>query len=202
MISLGNWYANQRQFACAIDAFESAHRIDPGSAHIYYLLGLSYYMAGRNSEAIAPLQESVRSDPGLTKAHVILASAYANLANPHDAEAQWEAALKLDPSNAIAQDGVCRALIAQGQSEPVISALSGAHLDDNLTADLVQALEMENRLKVAADVLNHRLRTFPSSNQLVYAMVKVQARLEHPEEGARIAEAFASAPHAFEAQKL
>jgi tetratricopeptide (TPR) repeat protein len=203
MTSLGNWYADQQQFGCAIDAFESAHRLDPGSAHINYLLGLSYYMAGRHSEAIAPLQESVRSDPGVTKAHLILASAYAKLGDPHAAEAQWEAALKLDPNSAMAQDGLCRALLAQGQSSPVISVLSGAHLDENLTADLVQALEMENRLKDAADVLNRALRTYPSSNQLVYAMVTVQARLEHPEEGARIAAAYASAhPHDFEAQKL
>jgi tetratricopeptide (TPR) repeat protein len=203
MSNLGNWYASQRQFACAMDAFQSAHRLDPGSAHIDYLLGLSYYMAGRNNEAIAPLQESVRIDPAVAKVRLILASAYANLGNPRAAEPQWEAALKLDPGSAMAQDGLCRSLLAQGQSSPVISVLSGAHLDENLTADLVQALEMENRLKDAADVLNRGLRAYPSSSQLVYAMVTVQARLEHPEEGARIAEAYASAhPHDFEAQKL
>jgi tetratricopeptide (TPR) repeat protein len=203
MSSLGNWYANQQQFACAIDAFQSAHRIDPGSAHINYLLGLSYFMAGRTSEAIPPLEESVRSDPSVARAHLILASAYVKLANPRAAEAQWEAALKLDPGSAMAQHGLCRALIAQGQSEPVVALLSGAHLDESLTADLVQALEMENRLKEAVDVLNHALRLYPASNELVYAMVTVQVRLQHPEEGARIAEAHANAfPHDFEAQKL
>ena len=54
--NLGNWYADHHQFDCAIDAFRSARKLEPGSAHIRYLLGLSLYMEGRLSEAAEPLQ--------------------------------------------------------------------------------------------------------------------------------------------------
>lgn len=203
MSNLGNWYASQKQIDCAIDAFQSAHRLDPNSAHISYLLGLSYYMAGRHKEAVAPLQESLSADPKVARTHVILASVYADMGNPHAAEGEWEAALKLDPTSAMAEDGLCRAFLAQGQPDPVILGLNGVHLDENLTADLVQALELENRLNDAKDVLTRALRTYPASNKLVYGMVTVQVRLSNPAEAARIAEAFARAhPHDFEAQKL
>lgn len=199
----GNWFAAHQQTDCAIEAFQSAHRLDPGSAHISYLLGLTYYMAGRAAEAENPLEKSVLEDPSQLKPHLILAATLATLGKPRDAADQWQAALKLDPHSAMAQDGFCRALLAQGQSAPVIVALSSAHLDESLTLDLVQALEMENKLTEAAHVLGPALKTWPLSLAIVYAMVTIEVRQQHPEEGARVAEAFANAhPRDFAAQKL
>jgi tetratricopeptide (TPR) repeat protein len=201
--NLGNWYADHHQFDCAIDAFRSARKLEPGSAHIRYLLGLSLYMAGRPAEAAEPLQESVNADPTVLKPHLILASVLAEQGKVQAAEAQWEAALKLDPSSVMARDGLCKSLLAQGQSEPVINLLSGSRPDETLTLDLVEALELESRLQAAADILTRALKLYPSSHALVYAMVTVQVKLQHPEEGARIAENFMKAhPGDFAAQKL
>jgi tetratricopeptide (TPR) repeat protein len=199
----GNWFATHQQTECAIEAFQSAHRLDPGSAHISYLLGLSYYMAGRAAEAEDPLEKSVLGDPSQLRPHLILASTLAALGKSRAAADQWQAALKLDPHSAMAQDGLCRALLAQGQTEPVIAVLRSARLDENLTLDLAQAYEMENNFSEAALVLTPALKAYPSSDALVFAMVTVDVHQQHPEEGARVAEAFAKAhPHDFNAQKL
>ena len=201
--NLGNWYADHRQFDCSVEAFQSAQKLEPNSAHVSYLLGLSLYMGGHLAEAVLPLQQSVQTDPTVLKPHLILASVLAALRNTHAAQAQWEAALKVDPNSTMALDGLCKALIAQGQSEPVIALLTGAHLDENLTIDLVEGLEMENKLQAAAEVLTRALSAYPSSHSILYAMVTIDVKLQHPEEGARIAENFAKAhPGDFEAQKM
>jgi tetratricopeptide (TPR) repeat protein len=199
----GNWYAAHQQIDCAIDAFQSAHQLNPGSAHISYLLGLSFYMAGQAVEAEEPLEKSVQADPSQLKPRLILASTLAALGKQRAAADQWTAALRLDPHSAMAQNGLCKALLAQGQADPVIAVLSHARLDEDLTLDLVQAYEMVNKLGEAARVLGQAVKSWPSSNALVYALVTVDVRQQHPEEGARVAEAYAKArPHDFEAQKL
>jgi tetratricopeptide (TPR) repeat protein len=201
--NLGNWYADHHQFDCATDAFRSARKLQPDWAHIRYLLGLSLYMAGHLAEAAEPLQESVDADPAVLKPRLILASDLAALGKTRAAEAQWEASLKLDPGSVMAKDGLCRALLAQGQSEPVVQLLSNSRPDETLTLDLVQALVLEGHLQAAADLLTRALKLYPSSHALVYAMVTVQVKLQHPEEGARIAENFMKAhPGDFAAQKL
>ena len=201
--NVGNWYADHKQFDCAIDAFQSAHRLDPGSAHINYLLGLSLYMAGRPADAVEPLQHSVQSDPAELRPHLILATALTNLRRVQAAEEQWQAALQIDPHSAMAQDGLCKALLSQGRPEPVISLLRNSRLDEDLSLDLVEAYEMEDRLDDADKILETATRAYPSSSALMYALVTVDVREHHPEEGARVAEAYAHAhPHDFTAQKL
>jgi len=201
--NLGNWYADHHQFECAVDAFQNAHKIEPESAHINYLLGLSLYMGGRSAEAVTPLQQSVQKDPAQLKPHLILGSALSALGMTRAAEDQWEAALKLDPNSAMAREGLCKALLAQGRADPVIALLSGAHLDENLALDLAQAYVMEYKLTDAAKVLTQARRTYPWSTALVYGLVTVSVKQGHPEEGARIAGEFAKAhPHDMSAQKI
>jgi tetratricopeptide (TPR) repeat protein len=201
--NLGNWYADHRQFACAVDAFENARKLEPESAHVNYLLGLSLYMGGHGADAVDPLQQSVQKDPGVLKPHLILASVLAELGKNHAAEDQWEAALKLDPHSEMAREGLCKVLLAENRPEPVVALLESARLDEKLAADLAQAYVMEYKLPEAAKVLERALKTYPSSLVLVYGLVTISVRQGHPEEGARIAEEFARAhPHDMSAQKI
>jgi tetratricopeptide (TPR) repeat protein len=199
----GNWYAQNQQFDCAVDAFRSAQKLDPTSAHIDYLLGLSLYLAGHSAEAAEPLQHAVRADPSILRPHVILASVLMKLGQYRPAAEQWQAALKLDPHSTMAQDGLCKALLALGQSEAVVGLLSGKSLDEDQIVDLVQALEMENHIDEAADVLTRAMKTYPSSDALAYAMVTVLVKQHHPERAGSFAETFAHVhPRDFSAQKI
>ena len=200
---LGNWYAAHQQFDCAIDAFQSARKLEPDSAHIDYLLGLSQSMAGRYEEAVEPLRQSVERDASVLKPHIVLASVLSKLGRQQMAVEQWEEALRIDPHSAVAEDGLCRALLAQRQADPVIALLSNAHLDEKLAFDLAQAYSMEFRLTEAKAVLRQAIQTYPFSAPLVYGLVTVSVKQDHPEEGARVAAVFAAAhPHDLSAQKL
>lgn len=134
---------------------------------------------------------------------MVLGSVLAKLGRQRAAEEQWEAALRLDPHSTTAQDGLCKALLAQGQADPVIALLGNARLDENLTVDLVQAYAMEYKLSDAQKLLTRAIKTYPSSIALVYSLVTVDVKQGHPEEGARVAEAFAMAhPRDMAAQKI
>jgi tetratricopeptide (TPR) repeat protein len=200
---LGNWYAGHDQLDCAVDAFRSAHQLDPDSAHINYLLGLSLSMSERLEEAVPPLEDSVRADPSASRPRMILGSVLSKLGRPRAAAEQWEAALRLDPHSTMAEDGLCKALLAQGQADPVIALLSNAQLNEALTVDLVQAYAVEYKLNDAQKLLAQAIKTYSSSAALVYSLVTVDVKQGHPEEGARVAEAFARAhPHDISAQKI
>lgn len=199
----GNWYAQNHQLDCAIDAFRSAQKLDPASAHIDYLLGLSLYLAGHSAEAAEPLQQAVHADPSILRPHLILASVLMKLGQYRPAAEQWQAALKLDPHSTMAQDGLSKALLALGQSEAVVGLLSNKSLDEDQIVDLVQALVMENHIDDAADVLTRAMKSYPASDALAYAMVTVIVKQHHPERAAAFADSFARAhPHDFGAQKI
>lgn len=200
---LGNWYADHHQFDCAIDAFQSAHKLEPDSAHIEYLLGLSYYMASRYEDALEPLRQSIQTDAGALKPHMILAATLSKLGRQSAAADQWEVALHIDPQSTAALDGLSRALLAEGKVDPVIALLSHAHLDEELALDLAQAYSKEYKLTEAKDVLTQAMRDNPATAALVYSLVTIDVKQGHPEEGARAAQSFAEAhPHDLAAQKI
>jgi tetratricopeptide (TPR) repeat protein len=62
-IVLGVWFAEHKQFSCAIDSFEAALRIDPGSWEAHYDLGLVLIDAGRDDDAERHLRAALPSAP-------------------------------------------------------------------------------------------------------------------------------------------
>lgn len=201
--NVGNWYAEHQQFRCAIDAFQSAHQLSPDSAHLSYLLGLSFFMAGHPADALPPLQQSVQKDPSVLKAHLVLAQVQSALGNDKGAEQEWEAALRIDPGSSVALEGLSKAYLSRRQADPVIALLAGARLNEDLTVDLVQALILDYKYSDAKKLLDRALQMYPSSVQIMYSLVSLDVNQNHPEEGARVAEAFAKAhPHDLSAQKI
>src|SRR6266568_1546104 len=55
---IGVWFAEQKEYACAAQAFSSALSLQPNSAQISFMLGLSLYSSGEAQQAIAPLEQS------------------------------------------------------------------------------------------------------------------------------------------------
>ncbi|MGA2674464.1 MAG: tetratricopeptide repeat protein, partial [Terracidiphilus sp.] len=186
--ALGNWFGENNKSDCAVQAFQAGLKLEPNSAPLSYLLGLSLYTAGRIQEAVAPLQQSIRLHPGEVKAHLVLGAALASLGRDKEALPEWQAALKIDPASMMALDGLSKALIASGDYKTVITHLRSAKRDENLTLDLAAAYGKAGMYDDAALVLGEGLKAYPDSNSLTDALVTVYVRQTRYQEAAALAE--------------
>jgi cytochrome c-type biogenesis protein CcmH/NrfG len=90
--SLGNWFADRKRFDCAATAFASASRLQPKSASLAYLWGLSLCSAGQDDHALAPLNQAIRLDANDIRPHLVLAAALDRMKKTAEGEAEWRAA--------------------------------------------------------------------------------------------------------------
>ena len=122
-IQLGTWFGDHRQYECALEAFRAGLKLEPGSAQLYYLVGLTLYSSGHPEDAVSPLQQSIQLIPDALKPHLILAMALSQLHRMPEANAEWEAALKIDPRSPQAFDGLSKSFLAEGNYRAVIALL-------------------------------------------------------------------------------
>lgn len=125
-IQLGTWFGDHRQYECAVEAFRAGLKLEPGSAQLYYLVGLSLYSSGHYEEAVIALQQSIQLIPEVLKPHLLLAMALDRLHRLPEAKAEWETALRTDPHSTEAFDGLAKSLLAEGNYRAVIALLQGA----------------------------------------------------------------------------
>jgi tetratricopeptide (TPR) repeat protein len=179
---LGNWFGDRKQFACAQQAFRSGLRLDPHSAQISYLLGLSLYESQDFKDAVAPLQHSIHTDPTVLKPHLLLASIFTRLTEPEEAEPEWRAALGIDPTSSMALHGLSQALLARQNFADEIALLHNAKLDEDLAIDLAVAYARDGQLADAVSAIANTMESFPNSvklsNALVALYVKVSRTLD------------------------
>jgi tetratricopeptide (TPR) repeat protein len=167
---LGMWFGDRQRYDCAIEAFRTALKIDPGSAHLNYLVGLTLFSSGHPDEAASALQDSVRTVPDNIKARLILGASLAQLHRNDEAKAEWEAALKIDPHSGEAIDFLSRMLVAEGNYGGAIAVLRSAKLDEDLTLRLSFAYDKLGNLDKAEEVLKTALAAKPSSLPLASAL--------------------------------
>ena len=189
---LGAWFHDRRQFGCAAEAFEKALRIEPGSAHLAYLLGASLYSAGNVKEAIAPLQQAVRLNSKILQAHLILGAALDQVQDTMDAEIEWRAALTLDPKSTTARTALSKDLLAEKDYGSEIGLLrdgsASGQLTPELTLDLALAYGQMGMLQDANEVLRAALRVHPASLPLAKALSAILVLQARKEEAAGILE--------------
>ena len=121
--AVGNWFAANKQLYCAAKSFASAFQLQPRSASFAYLWGLSLYSAGHDEQAIEPLNKAIRLDPTDIRPHLVLAAAMDRMKKIDSAEAEWRAALAIDPDSAPALDSLSQDLIGQKDYASVIALL-------------------------------------------------------------------------------
>jgi tetratricopeptide (TPR) repeat protein len=200
---LGEWFGDKRQFSCAVDSFRAALKLDPNSPRLLYLLGLSLYTAGDIKEAVDAMQQSIQIFPEELKPHLILAAALAQLQQNDEAEAQWKAALQLDPKSTIALDGFSKSLLARGDYGSTIALLQAAPPDDDLALNLALAYAKSDMLDKAADTFEQALRANPSAFQLISALTSVYVTQTRYQDAAALARKYANLhPRDMEAQRL
>ena len=183
---LGNWFGDRKQYPCALEAFQNALKLEPGSAELYYLVGLTLYASGRPEDALKPLGQSIYLMPEVLKPRLLLASALDALQRHQEAQSQWEAALRIDHLSTEALDGMSKSLMAQGDYISAIEVLRDAPRNETLTLDLALAYGKANMLDKASEVLTKALQRNPSSLALTAALVTVLVRQVHYQEAVHL----------------
>lgn len=183
---LGMWFGDRHQYDCAAEAFRAALKFEPGSAPLYYLVGLSLYSSGHAEEAVSALQQSVQLNDAL-KPHLILGAALDQLHRSAEAKAEWEKALTIDPHSTDAIDWLSKALLAEGDFGAAIALLRSAPADENLTLRLAQVYDKAGMLDKAAEVLKRALVSHPSSLPLSNALTTILVKQTLYQDAIRLA---------------
>jgi len=200
---LGEWFGDKRQFPCAVDSFRAAHKLNPNSPRLLYLLGLSLYTAGDTKGAVDAMQQSIQLVPGELKPHLILAAALTQLQQNDEAEAQWKAAVEIDPKSAIALNGLSKSFLAKGDYGSTIALLRDGPQDENLALNLALAYAKSNILDRAAETLEQALQVHPSAFKLTSALTSIYVSQTRFQDAAAIARKSANLhPRDMEAQRL
>jgi tetratricopeptide (TPR) repeat protein len=137
--ALGAQFAQQREFSCAIRAFESGLRLDSNSFETRYNLGLALLENGEYKRAATELRIVVRQKADLLAAHNALAAALREVGQLDGAEAEFTAALKIDPQSVYALEGLTKIQLEQKRYASVIRNLRDAPRDNGLRLNLAIA---------------------------------------------------------------
>ena len=137
--ALGAMFEQNKEFACAAEAFSHAAALDPSSATLAYELGTALYATRRMTDARRALSRSVALDPSRAEARLALGVVEHDLGNSPEALRQWEAALRIDPMSVTTMDWIAKARIEAGQYTTAAELLHTAPADEELTLDLIVA---------------------------------------------------------------
>jgi len=186
--ALGTWFGEHRQFDCANGAFRAALKFDPASAKLNYFLAFSLSSSGKLEEAVAPLRRSIDASPKALQPRLLLGSILHRLGRRAEEEAQWKAALAIDPSSVDALDGLANLLTDQGDALAAIDLLrqSNASRDEDLTLDLARAYGVAGMLEEAASTLKDAMAADPSSLRLANALATIYAHEQRFQDAAAL----------------
>ncbi len=123
---LGAWFGEHNNFTCAAEAFATSLQMDPKQKempHVAFMFGASLYYAGDVKEAISALRVSEQTGYNEIKLHLLLARALDDTHASSEAEAEWRAALDIDPEYSYALDSLSDDLLADNNNRGVIELL-------------------------------------------------------------------------------
>jgi len=190
---LGVWFASQQQYACAADAFATSLQMEPNQpdmAHVAFMFGASLYFSGDTKEAIDALQQAEQLGYRDIKLHTILATALDASRSTKDAEAEWRAALTLDPESSTALDSLSNDLLLDQDFNGVLALLENPRLLGQRTSqqslNLGEAYARTARLDEAANVLRDGLNTSPDSLALANRLAVVLVQLGRQDEAVTV----------------
>lgn len=190
---LGVWFADNKQYACAADAFASSLQTDPNQkdvAHIAFMFGVSLDLSGDIKEAIGALQEAEQLGYRDINLHLLLAAALDASQSAREAEKEWRAALQMDPEYTAALDALSNDLLRDGDFNGVIALLEVPRLKGQRTPrqcmNLAAAYEGSGKLDEARNVLRDGLNTASDSLPLANELAKVLVALHQEDQAATV----------------
>src|SRR4051794_21068935 len=92
--ALGAWFAQRRQFACAIPAFEKAVQMRGDSWETHFNLGLALMENNDEQRAVSEFRVAVKLKPDSVRARSALGAALQGLKRFEEAETEFNSALK------------------------------------------------------------------------------------------------------------
>jgi len=186
---LGVWFAGQKQYACAADAFATSLQMDPTQKdlpHIAFMFGVALYFSGDQKEAIGALQEAEELGYRAINLHVILATALDSTHATKEAENEWREALKFDPELSSALDALSNDLLADGDFKGIIASLEQPRLLGQRTPqqslNLAAAYAGVGNEEKTAGVLRDGLNTSPDSLALANKLADSLVQLKRQDE--------------------
>jgi len=190
---LGVWFAGQKKYDCAANAFATSLQTDPDQkdvAHVAFMFGASLFLSGDAKEAIGALQEAEQLGYRNVKMHSILAQAFEASHSIKDAEQEWREALAFDPDNSAALDALSDDLLRDKDFNATIALLDVPRLlgqrTPKQTLNLAAAYASTARLDRAASVLRDGLNTSPDSLPVAKQLAKVLVQLNRQDEAATV----------------
>jgi tetratricopeptide (TPR) repeat protein len=176
---LGNWFADRKEFECAAEAFASASRLQPTSATLAYLWGLSLFSAGEDEKALAPLNQAAGIDPNDIRPHLVLGALLDRMKKTTESEAEWRAALAIDPDSTTALDSLSQEMVDEKDyagvfallDRPGTSSTRTAQQSLNLGLACVGTGQLELAIKVLREGLNDNPASAPIANQLALVLM-------------------------------
>jgi superkiller protein 3 len=177
--SLGSWFADKKQFDCAVAAFASASGLQPQSASLAYLWGLSLYSAGQDAAAVEPLEKAKRIDPSDIRPYLVLGAVMDRLRRTADAETEWRAAMAIDPDSTVALDSLSQDLIDAKDYGSVVALIDKPGKERvrtpvqslNLGIAYAGRVEIDKAVRVLREGLNNNPDSLPIANELAVLLM-------------------------------
>lgn len=128
----GQAYLGRFEYERALTELETAAKLNPNLPRLQYSLGIAYYSAHRNKEAIAAFEAELRQRPRDFSTLYYLAYIHEAEGNVEAAKQRLDAALQLEPQSAEANLLLGKILVKQGRvAEAVIPFEKAVASDPN-----------------------------------------------------------------------
>lgn len=99
LVSLGKLYGQHGDYSDAVEPFELAAKLDPGSYEVQYNLGLTYFRLKRYADAVPPLRKAVALRPEIFEVNAPLGASLYVLGDDAAAYPVLDHANRLKPTN-------------------------------------------------------------------------------------------------------
>src|ERR1700719_568634 len=163
--ALGAWFAQRRQFACAIPAFDKALQLNPNSWETHFNLGLALMENHGHERAVSEFRLAVKLRPDSVRARSALGAALQELRQFGEAESEFNSALKLDPQSVYTLDHLAQVYSAERRYALAIEkwnlAIHLAPTDPDLQIELAVAYSNNGNSKRAIEILADLTRSAP-----------------------------------------
>jgi len=150
---LGEAFADQAQYADALDEYHSALTIDPKLQRTHFLAGLALIRQGNPAEAVQELREALKLNPADVSSKYHLAYSLIEIQQQKEALPLLREVIKQDPNHADAYYQLGKMQLEQGNTQEAISNLeAGTRLNpdrDYIHYQLALAYRRESRAEDA-----------------------------------------------------